>query len=85
MSICSFLNFFLIFFTCVTSQLCHVSKKNLNLVPIFVFSFNLLLIFVKIEQYCLSFNWDLIYFLYKSYENILTKINILIKYFWKYF
>jgi len=51
---------------------------SFNLVLIFVFSFNLVPIFKKMEQYCL-------YIFYKSYCDIITKINIFIQYLWKYF
>jgi len=51
------------------------------LVPLFIFNFNLVIIFVKMKQYRLSLNWDLFYFLYKSYDDILNKIEIFIKYF----
>jgi len=37
------------------------------------------------KQDCPFLNWDLIYFLYKSYANILTKIDTFIKYLSKYF
>ena len=55
-------------------------SKLFNLVPVFIFSFNLVLIFVKIKLYCSSLNWDSIYFLYEFYGDTLTNINIFIKY-----
>jgi len=71
------------FFTRVTSLLCHVSK--LNLVPIFVFSSNLVLFFFKNEIILSLLKLTLNLHFYKSYGDILTKINVFIKYFYKYF
>jgi len=74
-----FFEFFLIIYMCHFTVVPRV--KMINLVPRSVFNFNLVSIFVKMKQYCLSLNWYSIYSFYKSYGDILTKINVFIKYF----
>ena len=85
MSCVRFLLWHLALSECHMARYCHVSVSlrvhclDFNLVPTydFLIQFCPHYYFFKIKQYCLSYIWDQIYYLYTCYTHIFLLYNIL--------